>query len=161
MVGEVFAGISAFNSMFSIAKSIKDMNDVAIRNAAVSELWEQIFTAQSRYSEAIEQIRALETKLSSFEKWDTEKQRYKLTDFGGGTFAYLLKKEAANGEPPHRICANCYQQGDKSILLFLHRSHNQDYYKCHKCGEQTFGTYVAPQSDFYGDEPDSGGFMTS
>ena len=44
MVGEVFAGLSAFTSMFNIAKSMKDMNDAHIRNAAISVLWEHIFT---------------------------------------------------------------------------------------------------------------------
>jgi hypothetical protein len=69
-----------------------------------------------------------------------------LTDFGGGTFAYLLKPGAANGEPTHRICAQCYQKGQKSILHFLHRSSGQDYYKCQSCGDITSGIHVAPEA---------------
>jgi len=142
MVAEVFAGMSAFSSMFNIAKSLKDMNDVAVRNAAISELWEQIFTAQSRYAAAVEEIRDLEKKLAKFENWETEKQRYKLTDFGGGTFAYLLKPEVANGEPAHRLCAHCHSEGHKAILQFSARSQGQDYYDCLRCKtRQAFGKY--------------------
>ena len=44
------------------------------------------------------------------------RKRFQVTNFGGGTFAYLLKDEAADGEPPHRVCATCYEDGRKSIL---------------------------------------------
>jgi hypothetical protein len=50
MVGEVIAGLGAFKTMFDIAKSLKDMNDTVNRNAAVAELWEQIISAQARYT---------------------------------------------------------------------------------------------------------------
>jgi predicted ferric reductase len=161
MVAEVFAGISAFNSMFNIAKSLKDMNNAAVRNAAISELWEQIFTAQSRYSAAVEQIRDLEKKLAEFETWEAEKKRYKLTDFGGGTFAYLLKPEAANGEPAHRICAHCYQDEHKSVLQFSAKSSGQDYFECLRCKtRQAFGQFVSAAHDSYSDE-EAGDFMTS
>lgn len=41
MVAEVFAGISAFKTMFDIAKAMKDMDDAVKRNAAVFDLGEQ------------------------------------------------------------------------------------------------------------------------
>jgi len=146
MVAEVFAGLSALKSAFDIAKGLKDIDNVARRNAAVIELQEKILSAQSAQSDLVDRVRNLEEKVTSLETWETEKKRYKLTDFGGGTFAYLLKPEAANGEPTHRICASCYQKGEKSILQFLHRSEGQDYYKCRGCGEQTFGIYIAPDA---------------
>jgi hypothetical protein len=87
MVGEAIAGLSAFGSMFNIAKSIKDMNDAVVRNQAVYELWEHIIAAQARYTEAVQKINELEAKISRFENWDAERERYVLTDFGGSTFA--------------------------------------------------------------------------
>ncbi len=131
MVAEVFAGLGALKSAFDIAKGLKDIDNAARRNAAVIELQEKILAAQSAQSDLVELIRELEQKVASFERWEAEKKRYKLTDFGGGTFAYLLKPEATNGEPSHRICAQCYQKSEKSILQFLHRSYGQDYFKCH------------------------------
>jgi hypothetical protein len=135
MVAEVFAGIGAFNSMFSIAKSPKDMNDVAVRNAAVSQLWEQIFTAQSRYSEAVEHIRELEAKLAKFETWESEKQRYTLKDVSGrGEFAYVIKSSEQRGEPTHAICARCYQQDKKSILQWSGKGMNgETHWRCDVC----------------------------
>ena len=38
MVGEIFAGISAFGEMLGIAKALRDMDDTVKRNAAVYDL---------------------------------------------------------------------------------------------------------------------------
>src|SRR6516162_2494056 len=103
MVGEVFAGLGAIKTAFDIAKGLKDIDDAARRNAAVIELQEKILTAQQAQMALVERIDELEKEVASFEAWAREKKRYKLTDYGGGTFAYALKPEEAQGEPPHRI----------------------------------------------------------
>ena len=55
--------------------------------------------------------------IAGFETWDAEKQRYELKPIGTqGVFAYSLKPEHENGEPPHWICPDCYQDRKKSIL---------------------------------------------
>ena len=54
-------------------------------------------------------------QVANFETWETEKKRYALKGYGGGTFAYELKEAEANGEPIHRpVCL--YQRGRISIL---------------------------------------------
>src|SRR5580700_4098699 len=103
MVGEVFAGLGALKTAFDIAKGLKDIDDAARRNAAVIELQEKIISAQQSHSALVERVHDLEGEVAGFEKWEAEKQRYTLTDFGGNSFAYALKPETANGEPPHRI----------------------------------------------------------
>jgi hypothetical protein len=137
VVAETLTGLSAFKSMFDIAKSIKNMDDAIKRNEAVADLWEQIFSAQSRYAAAVEQINELEAKLVSFEAWEAEKARYYLRDYGGGTFAYELKGAPPGAEPPHRICPTCYQDRKKGLL----QSRGQDAFhremvKCSSCDRE-------------------------
>ena len=159
MVGEVFAGIGAFNSMFGIAKAIRDMDDTVKRNAAVADLWEQIIAAQTRYMAAIEQVGELKEELRGLETWEAEKQRYKLPDFGGGTFAYALKPEAAQGEPAHRVCAHCYHDGHIAILQFSTKASGQDYFDCLRCkSRQAFGIYQST-ADYGSLEDDEGGWQ--
>jgi Mg2+ and Co2+ transporter CorA len=67
MVAEVFAGLSAFKTMFDMAKGLKDINDAAIRNGAVIELQEKILAARESQSAALERIGELEKKVASFE----------------------------------------------------------------------------------------------
>src|SRR5215204_1331481 len=72
--------------------------------------------------------------MAQLEAWEAEKKQYKLTDYGGGTFAYELKPEAAEGEPLHLIYAACFQKGQKSILQFDFRTASgQEKYQCPAC----------------------------
>ena len=144
MVGEVFAGLGAIKTAFDIAKGLKDIDDAARRNAAVIVLQEKILTAQQEQMALVERIGELEKQIERFETWEAEKKRYKLTDYGGGTFAYALKPEEAQGEPQHRICAHCYESGHRALLQFLHKSEGQDYFDCLRCKtKQAFGLYRA------------------
>jgi hypothetical protein len=119
-----FTGLaSTFKSATDLTKAISDATDDIAIKAKSAELQTQILaaqnsalTAQSAQFTLLEQIRDLEAKVTDLEAWDTEKARYLLQEVRVGAFAYQLKPEAANGEPPHQICATCYQRGKKSIL---------------------------------------------
>jgi hypothetical protein len=137
MVGEIFAGVGALKTAFDIAKGLKDIDDAARRNAAVIDLQEKILSAQEAQASLIERVRDLEKEMASFEHWEAEKQRYALTDFGANSFAYLLKPETANGEPPHRICPACYEQRQKAILQYKHRSAaRREKWSCSGCNRE-------------------------
>ena len=120
------------------AQKLIGLRDTAKFGDAIIELQGQIMAAQQgalaahqREASMAEEIRDLKTRMAELETWDTEKQRYELTDFGGETFAYALKPDMSAGEPSHRICADCYQKGQKSILQFQGKTVTyQDHYSC-------------------------------
>ncbi len=138
MVGEAFAGLSAIKTAFDIAKGLKDIDDATRRNAAVIELQEKILSAQSEQAVLIERVWELEKKVAGFEHWEVEKKRYALVDFGGNSLAYALRPEAANDEPPHRICPNCFEKRQKAILQFRFRggAHRREIWKCSTCDKE-------------------------
>jgi hypothetical protein len=141
MAGEVFAGLSAFKSMYDAAKALKDMNDANIRNTAVIELQEKILSAQSEQAELIEIAGALKARVAELEAWNADKKRYKLTDLGRGKSAYTLKEGMENGEPPHHLCATCYNEGHKSIMQTEIRSPGRcQVLVCHQCGSDLYLT---------------------
>jgi hypothetical protein len=144
MVAEIFAGVGALKTAFDIAKGLKDIDDATRRNAAVIELQEKILSAQSAQSDLVERVRDLEKEVAGFETWETEKQRYEMKDFGGGTIAYELKRDMAGGEPPHRICTACYQKRLKGILQPTGvNSYRQQMVKCSECSKDfVLGTRV-------------------
>jgi hypothetical protein len=65
MVAEVYAGLAAFKSAFDLAKGLKDINDAAIRNAAIIELQGKILAAQHDQSELVQHLRELEQEIAS------------------------------------------------------------------------------------------------
>lgn len=135
MVGEVFAGVGAFKAMFDAAKALKDINDAAIRNAAVVELQEQILAAQQQQATLAERVRTLEAEVAKFEDWEAQKNRYEMQRFEPGVFLYALKQDMAAGEPAHCICPNCYAQRKKSVLHSRGLNHGIEIFDCKACGE--------------------------
>ncbi len=134
VAAEIISGLGGLKAAFDLAKGLKDIDDATRRNAAVIELQEKILTAQQAQSSLVERVHELENKVAGFEAWDAEKKRYKLKDFGGGTFAYELQPEEARGEPTHRVCAACYQKRHLSILQFGFRGQSGDeHYDCPEC----------------------------
>jgi hypothetical protein len=116
MVAEVFAGLGALKTAFDIAKGLKDIDDAARRNAAVIELQEKILSAQQSQSALIETVGNLENEVARLKAWEADKARYQLTEIGPGMVAFSIKEGMRNGEPFHRICANCCAGGKKSYL---------------------------------------------
>jgi hypothetical protein len=152
MIGEAMIGASALKTAFDMAKALKDISDATIRNAAVIELQEKILSAQEAQFALVKRVDELEKQVAAFETKSGQMQRYQLKDFGAGTFAYELKESEARGEPIHRACAACYQQGHISVLQFNHRSYGQDWFNCLKCkSEQKFGAYVSRPINYSGD----------
>lgn len=147
-IGSMAALVGSLRTAGEITKAMVDLRDAAAVQNKVIELQGIILTAQSsalatqsNQLALLEQIRALEEKLAGIEGWSEEQEKYKLTDYGGGTFAYELDQPAFYGEPPHRICPQCYAEAKKSVLQFCWvTTSGQDHYECHSCkAEFNFG----------------------
>jgi hypothetical protein len=123
VVTETIAGLSAIKTAFDMTKALKDINDAAIRNAAVIELQEKILAARDAQTALLDRIAGLEKEVAGFEKWDTEKEEYELKEIFARTFAYAITESARGTRPPHLICANCYEGRKKSILQRADAAH--------------------------------------
>jgi hypothetical protein len=116
MAAELLTGLGVFKSLYDSAKALRDINDGAIRNAAVIELQEKILTAQEAQAACLERIRDLEKEVANFEAWDAEKQRYQMQTNAAGSVFFSLKDDAQPPEPTHKICGTCYKNRKKSFL---------------------------------------------
>ncbi|KRA00268.1 hypothetical protein ASD64_01460 [Mesorhizobium sp. Root157] len=102
--------------MLDLAKSLKGINDATVRNTVAIELTEKIIAAHAAQAALISKVADLEKELVRFETWEAEKQRYDLHEIKKGRFTRRLKESVEGSEPPHHICAQCYNRGVKSIL---------------------------------------------
>ena len=122
-ISTIAAALSSFDALKNIAKSMIALRDSQALQAKIIEFNEALIDAQTKIfsvneerSTLIERVRDLEKQVIQLETWDAEKKRYELKAFARGAFAYALKPEAQGAEPPHQICAACYERGKKSIL---------------------------------------------
>lgn len=146
MVGEIGAALGALKSAFDITKTLTDIRDQVALNEIAIKLQGQIITAQQATIAAQERLRELEASVSAYENWESQKARYKLVDYGAGTFAWELRPECSNEEPLHRICPRCFEQRLRSVLQFKNRTHaKQDLYVCSACATEFFFGAYDPQ----------------
>jgi hypothetical protein len=115
--------ITGLNAAAQMVKGLIGLKISAEVNSKIIELGGEIVSAQANASAAyaeylsmLQKVRELEEELARVKAWETEKQRYRLIEINYGAFAFALKEDSKGTEPPHWICAKCYQDGKKSIL---------------------------------------------
>lgn len=139
-----------------LTKAIIGLRDAELVRQKANELTAQILAAhqfalaaQTAQSELIERERALKEEVMDLKRWDREKKRYRLDEVAPGSFAYTTKPGKEAGEPPHKICANCYQGRRKSILQGVRRTsgwYANGYLVCPACKAEIVvaSTFVGP-----------------
>jgi hypothetical protein len=118
-------GLNALKATTDIIKAMVGLRDAAQILEKTVELNQKILTVQGALADAqteqtvlIQTIREREEEIARLKAWETEKKRYDLKDIAGGqgAFAYVIKPEMQGADPPHCICADCYENGEKRIL---------------------------------------------
>ena len=92
-------------------------------------------TAQANEAALLDEVGQLKKRVTDLEAWDREKARYELMALAPNVMAYSVKADARGSEPPHYICANCYNVGRKSFLNHVVQARSFDRYKCGNCDE--------------------------
>jgi hypothetical protein len=119
----ISGAVSALKAAGDAAKIMIASHDISVMREKAIELQTQILAAQQSALAAqsdqftlLDRVRELEKQITELEAWDAEKQRYELKEIWSGATAYSLKEDTGGTEPPHWICAACYQSGKRQIL---------------------------------------------
>jgi hypothetical protein len=78
----------------------------------------------------------LKRRVAELESWEAEKQRYELTELAPERVCYTVKEALREGEPIHRLCANCFGAGKKNFLQLQYSDDFCNGYQCHSCGQK-------------------------
>jgi hypothetical protein len=138
----IAAALASFNTLKNIAQTMIGLHDtqalqlkVIEFNSAIIDAQGKIFSVNEERSTLIERVRDLEQQITNLKNWETEKQRYELKQVAYlGSAAYVIKPEMRGTEPPHCICAACYEHGKKRILQPTQEEHLRNRsWKCPDC----------------------------
>jgi Zn finger protein HypA/HybF involved in hydrogenase expression len=123
MIGEISGAFSSLGAAVAIVKGLNAAStQAAVDEAKIAlqghllEAQQAIFAAQAMQVDQSRRIAELEAEISRLQSWEAEKARYELKQFTSGALAYVLRADAANGEPDHQLCPHCFQNGAKSFL---------------------------------------------
>lgn len=141
-------GITELSALMTSLKGAKDLAEsmIGLRDSAafqgkiiefqslIMEAQQRVFTAQEERSALLQKVGELEKKIAGLEDWEAEKKRYEMKKVGYGDriIVYSLKSEWESDEPAHSICANCYREGEKSLLQEEERGGGV-YLYCPRC----------------------------
>lgn len=121
--GMIQGAVTSLKVAADIAIALGNIKTMAEVQAKAIELQQVILsaqssalTAQSEQFTLLQQIRDLKEEVANAKAWNEQKQRYALVSPWPGAVTYALKKQSSNAEPPHWICATCYENGRRSIL---------------------------------------------
>lgn len=130
MADAITALVQLGPSLVNLATGLITASDTAKRNAQLIEFQSALIGFQSLIASVQQenatlasQKRDAEDELKQMKDWEGEKKRYQMVEPYSGVTAFAVKKNMNNGEPPHYLCANCFQSGKKS---FLTKSGNKD-----------------------------------
>lgn len=122
-ISEIMTAWQSLKVAGDLAKGLIDLKTMAEIQTNTAELNQKIlaaqgdlFAANATHAALIEEVGELKERLLRMENWDAQKKRYRLVAVSAGTAAYALKKSMSDGEPPHYLCTNCYENGKRSIL---------------------------------------------
>lgn len=108
--GDIAVGLVNLKTMSEVHAKAVELNQKII----VAQ--HEIFAANAAQTECIQRISELEKQIANIKAWEAQKQRYQMRTILDGITVYALKKSMSDGEPPHYICANCYEAGKRSII---------------------------------------------
>jgi hypothetical protein len=132
---EIAAFATAVSHAINIAKAIVETHDemklrdlkLEFTTSLLDVTQKQLALAES-YQAHLDANEKLKKQLAAYERWEQESQRYQLHQPSPGIFVYALKPDHAAGQPPHWICAACYNEGKKTLLQ--RESRDSDAWTC-------------------------------
>ncbi len=145
MLTEISAGLTSLKAAkdivqgLNVAKTEAAINGVKIElQGLILEAQQGLFAAQEAQSSDARRIADLEQEIVRLKDWSSERQRYQLTQIDIASFAYMHKPGMEDGEPPHWLCTQCFDQGHRSILQPFETGGNQrggaqTKHRCNRC----------------------------
>ena len=144
---EITSAIQSTKTALELLKAARGLANYSELLAAVTEVQIKLTDAiaselasQEKQAQLGERVRALEQRLSEFENWSAQMERFALFEFPTKALAYALKPGMENGEPMHYLCVSCVDKRQRSTL-----QPNGRYLVCPAC-KSTFATASAPPS---------------
>jgi len=132
--------LASFTHANNLLKAIIGVRDTVVNLEQVNELLGEINSIQVGYFSLLQQntsmlaeIDNLKKEITRFETWDTQKSRYKLYSPWDSAVVYAITEANSNGEPPHWICPQCYEDRKRSFLNSRHDKNGREEFFC-KCG---------------------------
>ncbi|NIC05760.1 hypothetical protein [Billgrantia bachuensis] len=140
-MADLMGVVPGLKAAYEIARAAKDVNDQTRLNTAISEILEQLTSAQfgllemqQQHQQLLDENRQLREKVEKEERFEC--YRLERTRLGG--YIMPLKEEYVSpDQPAHAICVHCREDGKRSVL-----AHYEYNYYCNSCKTSVHHTEI-------------------
>ena len=146
MIAEISAGLSSMKAAKDVLQAFNGVQTaIAVQEvkftlqSLILDAQQGLFAAQEAQSADVRRIADLEQEIVRLKDWSAEKDNYELCDAGRGAMVYMPHSGMDDGQPPHWLCANCFNHGRKSLMQFKGQERSQSLggpeanYGCDAC----------------------------
>lgn len=135
--------LGAVQTFYKLRLSIEEVERLNTVVSALTAAQIDLMDVQAKYSAIVGSVDDLKKEVERLRAWDSDKCNYELKAIGPGrstdVFVYSRKEGVLPLEPPHNLCANCYQNSVKSILQGELRNPGMArVLVCHRCNSQIY-----------------------
>lgn len=134
VTGFVTGATAAVKGIVEMTK--KPAPDVSEIKRLAIEVIDQLLEAKAAQMTMQDALMKLQDEQKKRDRFQAEAHRYALTRTDLGAMVYSLKPDEARGEPPHDLCATCFEDQIKSVLQPV----KSNTLGCNRCG----GTFLKP-----------------
>jgi hypothetical protein len=114
MISKLISASHSVKVLGDLIKAATELNNYNEFVAAVSEVNAKLMQTQSagllaqeKQSSLSDPVAELEKDIRGLKHWDTEADRYQLSEVAKGVYALRRKPGMERGEPQHMLCAHC------------------------------------------------------
>ena len=112
--------VQALGTLLKAASGLANYNEIVSKvsevNSKLMAANSVALAAQEKQSKLASQVEELEREISRLKDWKAEAQTYELREVAKGIFAYLKNDASDPLSSNQKLCANCFDQGNKSLL---------------------------------------------
>ncbi len=138
--------IATFAAVITTLKNLKDLT-ASLGDQVPPQVREQVLAlsdkllemqaaaldAQQREIHLTNRCRQLEDELSRVNDWEAERARYTLVQVSKLASVYVQKLDVDTPHAPHWLCANCFEDRQKSYLQPGEQRSDRRTWKCQRC----------------------------
>ncbi len=147
----ISSALSSFKSLTDMVRTFVDVKaDVAVNDRVLAiqsllfDLQNKLIAANATQTALTDRVRELEEEIRRGKQWAEEKANYALHEAAPGTFVYVHKSVGDGGAGAHWLCANCFENGKKSILQAGGYKASRYIHVCQACKSEFIGKWIEP-----------------
>lgn len=143
--------VQALGGLLKAANGLSNYNEIVEKvsevNAKLMQANAVALASQERQSALVHQVHELEGQVKSLKDWQAEASNYEVREVAQGIFVLLDKSSSGKFESAQKLCANCFNQGNKALLQQQKvEVGRQLSLVCHRCKANVIFRYYADQT---------------